>query len=702
MSNHLPTPTTCAPLWLLTTLASALLVACGGGGDSGGALAESATQDVLGTTLVATDIAATDATLGIEAQASFHSAPVLLEAPDDSDALDAGATAQQPPRRQTVPPAQTGLATRQLTVQALQSASRMHTLSAPTAADGQAAPMAAGTVVATYSPAQIRAAYGLPALPTAGTALSATQAAQLGAGQTIYIVNAQHNPNAAAELSAFNQKFGLPACTARTLASGSTLPLAAASKTACELVIAYSTTTGTTTNTAPGYNAGWATEIALDVQWAHATAPLARIVLIEAPDAAVNSLAAAVKLANAMGPGVVSMSFGAAEGAWTASMEAAFAGAGMSYLAATGDSGAAVSWPAVSPKVLAVGGTTLGYSGGNRSEVGWSGTGGGVSAFTSAPSYQTVSVPGLGSVARRSVADVAFNADPSTGQYVAVMAPGSNAVNWISAGGTSLSTPQWAGLLAVANAQRALAGKAMLGAPHALLYGSFASVPGTYAATFADITTGRHGTCSTCTAKAGYDAMTGLGTPNASYLLSGLANGTVPMAPPTLSGATITGKVGTALSFNVNASAGNALVYSLAGAPAGMTISSTGQVGWATPVVGTYAFTVTVRDSKTGQAASAVFAAQIVKSGPTITAPSLTGVAGKAMTGTITISDPGATSLTMTVSGAPGGMKFSTSGLNLVTSWASPVTGSYSLKLTVVDNAGLSATAAVPITITAK
>ena len=280
--------------------------------------------------------------------------------------------------------------------------------------------------------------------------------------------------------------------------------------------------------------------------------------------------------------------------------------------------------------------------------------------------------------------------------------PGSSTVNWISAGGTSLSTPQWAGLLAVANAQRALAGKALLAAPHALLYSSLASVPGTYAATFADITSGRNGTCGTCTAKSGYDAMTGLGTPNAAYLIAGLAGAAVPVAPPTVAGATITGKVGTPLSFNVNASAGNPLSYSLAGAPSGMAISGTGQVTWAKPVVGTYAFTVKVVDSKTGQSASAMFTVQIVKSGPTITVPTLSGVAGKALTGTIAISAPGSTSLTMTVSGVPSGMKFSTSGLNLVASWASPVTGSYSLKLTVVDNAGLTATATVPISITAK
>ena len=113
------------------------------------------------------------------------------------------------------------------------------------------------------------------------------------------------------------------------------------------------------TAAAPAYESGWATEIALDVQWAHATAPLARIVLIEAADASLNSLLGGVKLANAMGAGAVSMSFGANEGNYTASVDAAFTGAGMTYLAATGDWGAAVSWPSVSPKVLAVGGTSL-------------------------------------------------------------------------------------------------------------------------------------------------------------------------------------------------------------------------------------------------------------------------------------------------------------------------------------------------------
>ena len=140
----------------------------------------------------------------------------------------------------------------------------------------------------------------------------------------------------------------------------------------------------------PTYNSGWATEIALDVQWSHATAPLARVILIEAPDASLSSLVGAIDLADSMGPGIVSMSFGSAEGSWTASADPAFGAASMTYLGAAGDSGAGVEWPAVSAHVVAVGGSTLTYTGsGARSEVVWSGTGGGISAYVPAPAYQT-------------------------------------------------------------------------------------------------------------------------------------------------------------------------------------------------------------------------------------------------------------------------------------------------------------------------
>jgi len=645
-------------------------------------------------------------------------------------------------------------------------------------------PMATGTVSATYTPAQIRAAYNLPDLPAAGTTLTAAKAAQMGAGQTIYIVDAYHNPNTIAELAAFNQKFALPTCTSKTIAINSILPLASASNTACEIAVVYNTAAGTMTATAPAYNAGWATEITLDVQWAHATAPLARIVLIEAPDASLNSLLGAVKLANSMGPGVVSMSFGAPEGSWTASVDSVFTAPQMTYLAATGDSGMAVSWPSVSPNVLAVGGTTLSYSGpGTKSEVSWSGTGGGISAYSAVPSYQTNAVPGMGFPARRVVADVAFNADPATGQYTATIAPGSSTVNWLSVGGTSLSTPQWAGLIAIANANRALISKAAIGLPHTVLYGQLATSPGTYASNFTDITSGSHGNCGTCYAKVGYDELAGLGTPNATNLLNSLT-GTNASAAPTVPSTAVTGTVGTALSFTVSAIASNPLTftlsgapggmsinnagvvtwatpvagkysavvvakdsvtgltgqgtysltisnptaptltaaniigrpgvalsftatavsnnpvtYALSGAPAGMTINSTGVVSWPAPVIGTYTVTVSAKDTKTGLTGTAAYSVKIANSGPVITASAINGTAGKALSSSINIADPSATSFTISISGVPLGMTFSLSGMNVLVNWATPVAGNYSLKVVVTNNNGLSSQATIPVSI---
>jgi hypothetical protein len=773
---------------------AAVLAACGGGSqDRAAGAQQDPTPLATGTTTIQLDTGWLPDDAGARlAQPTFHTAPLLLDAPGDADVNDPAGSASLPPHVQAVPVEFAGLSTRRLTVQALESARRMRTLGArPVAADGTAIPMAGTGFVSTYSPAQIRAAYGLPALPAAGTALTGAQAAQLGAGQTIYIVDAMHDPNVAAELAAFNQRFGLPACTTRSIAISASLPLAAAPSGACEFSVVFSSTGGAPVATAPAYDPDWAAEITLDVQWAHATAPLARIILVEARDASLDSLTGAVKLANAMGPGIVSMSFGAAEGSYTASADSAFAGANMSYLAATGDSGAAVSWPAVSSKVVAVGGTSLNYSGsGTRSEVAWSGTGGGTSQYTPTPGYQVATVPGMGSVARRTVADVAFNADPATGQYVAVISPGNPTVNWISVGGTSLATPQWAGVLAIANALRAQASKPALAAPHAVLYGQVGSLPGTYAAAFADVTRGTNGSCSTCTAKTGYDPLTGLGTPNVGTLLTSLVNSSATATAPVVTAATISGKVGTALSFTVSVTAPNPVTYTLGGAPSGMVIGATGAVTWPAPVAGSYAVTVTAKDSRTGLSGLGVYtvvitalqptvapvvgsgsitgkpgtalsfavsvvapnpvtyslsgapsgmtinsagvvawvnpalgsysvtvrakdsrtgltgqgtyAVRIAASGPVITASALTGVAGKALTGTISISDSGVAALSISISGAPMGMSFSFNGSTLKLAWASPVAGSYSLKILVMDSAGLSALASVPVSIVAK
>ena len=501
----------------LALCAAAVLSACGEGNDGSSTSSSQAEAAPLATgqTMVQVDTPVMPEALANQvALPTYHLAPVLLDAPDGA--------ASAIPHHQMVAARADDAATARLTVQTLQAAAIRQRMNVAIDANGDqtASPQATSSAVTTYTPAQIRAAYGLTVLPTSFTGLSAAQAAALGAGQTVYIIDAQHDPSAAAELAKFNQTFGLPTCTTKAIAPNVALPLAAASTTACEFSVVYGTASGSMTATAPAYDSGWATEITLDVQWVHATAPLARIILVEAPDASLNSLIGAVKVANTMGPGVVSMSFGSGEGNWTASVDAAFSVKNMSYLAATGDSGAGVSWPAVSPYVLAVGGTSLTYSGsGTRYEESWSGTGGGTSQYTATPSYQTnTSVPSLGFVNHRTVADVAFNANPSTGQYVAIIPPGSTTTNWVSAGGTSLSTPQWAGLIAITNATRALQARLPMGQPHAVLYGQLGSVPGTYAATFADITKGSDGSCNTCTARVGYDPLSGLGTPNSGSL----------------------------------------------------------------------------------------------------------------------------------------------------------------------------------------
>lgn len=780
--------------WLPAVCVATMVSACGGGASNMDSQSSASGQKVetplaSGTTTLQLDVA-TLPTAAAEQVAlpTFHVAPVLLNAPDDVDSADNVASARMSPRTQVVPVEFESLSTRRLTVQALESVRHMRVMSALTA-DGSGTPMAAGSMVATYSPAQIRAAYGMPSLPSVGATLTASQAAQLGAGQTIYLVDAMSDPNIASELAAFNQKFGLPTCTTQTIATNAALPLATASASSCVLSIVYNTAGGAMTSAAPPYDAGWATEIALDVQWSHATAPLARIILIEAPNASIASFLGAVNLANSMGAGVVSMSFGTQEGNWTASVDSVFTGHNMTYVASTGDSGASVQWPAVSPNVVAVGGTTLTYSGtGVRSEMTWSDTGGGISQYTPTPIYQNSAVPGMGTAAHRTVADVAFNADPSTGQYVAVITQGSSTVMWASVGGTSLGAPQWSGIVAVANASRALSAKPALGDPHTVLYGQISTVPGSYASEFDDITKGSDGSCSTCSAKVGYDQVTGLGTPNVADLLSTLTGAPAVATAPVVTSASIGGQVGTTLSFTVSVADTNPVTYTLSGSPSGMSISSTGAVTWVTPAIGfysvvvtakdtktglsgngiytviiaaqpgpgitsaiisgqvgtalsfavsvtdpnpvtcvlsgapsgmaissagavtwptplagTYSVTVTARDPKTGQSGQGVFMVKITAAaGPVVTAAAMTGVVGQSLTGMISISDPGVSSLSVSISGAPMGMMFSVTGLTFTTRWASPVLGSYSLKISVADSAGRSTQTIIPITITAK
>ncbi len=674
---------------------AALLSACGGEQSAQGpsATATEATSNVAtGSTNFSMQLAPDDAPAA-SAVPTYHLAPVLLDAPGDADTADANTSAHSTAHYQALPQSLQNVATRGLTLSMLRELRKE--------ADATSATPMASSGVTTYTPAQIRAAYGLPALPASGTTPSGAQAAQLGAGQTIYLIDAYSDPNVATELAAFNTKFGLPGCTAQSISSGANLPLAVAAGNVCVFSVVNSNAAGEMTSVAPAYDSGWATEIALDVQWAHATAPLARIILINAPDPSTTSFDGAVALANAMGPGIVSMSFGADEGNWTSSASTVFSGSGMTYLASAGDSGPAVNWPAVAPNVLAVGGTSLTYSGsGTRSESAWSDTGGGISLYTAVPAYQTNAVPGVGTLSHRSVSDVAFNANPNTGQYLAVMEPGNSSVSWVSAGGTSIGSPQWAGILAVANAMRATASKTALGDPHSMLYQQIGAVSGTYASAFHDVTSGTDGTCATCSARVGYDQVTGLGTPNVASLLTVLTGSTITSSPtaPAVTGATINGQTGTALTFQVSASDANTLTYSLAGGPSGMTIGSSGIVSWAVPVAGTYKVTASAKDSKTGLSGSAVYTVVITAPvAPVVASANISGVAGAALTYAVTVTDANPVAFTLT--NAPSGMSIGSSG---VVSWAKPVAGKYTVTVTAKDSkTGLTGKGTLSISISA-
>ena len=255
----------------------------------------------------------------------------------------------------------------------------------------------AATGPAGLSPAQVLHAYGFD------------QVSWKGLGETIAIVDACDDPTVAADLHAFDLQFGLadPKLTVTKLSLGGLTPT---------------------------YDSEWALEISLDVEWAHAIAPKANIMLVEAPNASLGSLLFAVDYARTQpGVGVVSMSWGGPEFSGEGYYDSHFttpAGHGnVTFVASSGDSGAPASWPSISNNVLAVGGTTLsiGANGNYAGEAAWSRSGGGYSPYEPEPSYQR-SVQTTG---QRSNPDVAYDADPGSG--FAVYDNGS----WCVVGGTS-------------------------------------------------------------------------------------------------------------------------------------------------------------------------------------------------------------------------------------------------------------------------
>jgi subtilase family serine protease len=338
-----------------------------------------------------------------------------------------------------------------------------------------------------YTPQQIKHGYGIDQIRFNSGAVVGD-----GEGTTIAIVDAYDDANITSDLAAFNTKFGLPQMNGQN---------------------GNPTFTKVKQTSRISSNAGWALEIALDVEWAHAIAPQADIVLLEAKSASITNLLSMVNSArNRSGVVAVSMSWGAGEFSSEASYDSYFTTPSghppITFFASSGDAGAPVGWPSISSNVVSVGGTHLNLdSAGNFiSETGWSGSGGGVSAYISKPSYQSA-LP----YARRSNPDVAYDADPSTGFPVYDTVSYSGQTGWFEVGGTSAGSPQWAALIAIADQGRKLAGKATLNGRTQTLPAiySAAATPGN----FHDITSGTSTGSPNYTASAGYDLVSGPGSP---------------------------------------------------------------------------------------------------------------------------------------------------------------------------------------------
>jgi subtilase family serine protease len=427
-----------------------------------------------------------------------------------------------------------------------------------------------------FSPAQVQAAYGFNNVQFGSVKGD-------GSNETIAIVDAYNDPNILSDLARFDSQFSLPAPPSIKVVNqngGTSLPSA---------------------------NRGWATEIALDVEWAHAIAPGANILLVEASSATSTSLDAALDYArNAPGVVVVSNSWGGSEYSTEKSEDVHFttpAGhAGVTFTVAAGDSGTGAEYPSSSPNVLSVGGTSLRLGSGSAwsSESVWSGGGGGTSLYESVPGYQS----GLG-LTKRGTPDVSYDADPNTGVAVYDTYGSSG---WVEVGGTSAGAPQWAALIAIADQGRAIAGLGSLGNAQAALY----SLP---RSDFHDIVAGSNGLSAT----AGYDVSSGIGSPIANLVIADL----VTSGGSTGSGGTSGSSGGTS---GTSGTSGSSTLGTPTITNAAAVSSTSASLTW-TSVTGASGYSVLIVDPTTGLTTS------IGSVGPTTTSATVTGLtAGSSVT----------------------------------------------------------------------
>jgi subtilase family serine protease len=255
---------------------------------------------------------------------------------------------------------------------------------------------------------------------------------------------------------------------------------------------------------------GWALEAALDIQWAHAIAPRATILLVEAKTDELDAMMEAIDYAARRGAAVISNSWGTDEFSGEERYDKHCRLRSSVCVFASGNSGNPALYPAANPYAIAVGGTTLRLTaaGGVIDEVAWRGSGGGVSAYEPKPPYQNT----VNSFGGRGAPDVSYNANPLTGFPVYDSFGYAGQSGWFRLGGTSVAAPQWAGIIAAADQLRASAGRRPLAsrhvASHTALY-ALAGGPALY-----DVTAGSNGPCGIiCRAGPGFDFVTGLGSP---------------------------------------------------------------------------------------------------------------------------------------------------------------------------------------------
>src|SRR4051812_17123260 len=406
-----------------------------------------------------------------------------------------------------------------------------------------------------FGPADLTSAYKLPASG--------------GTGGTIAIVDAMDDPNAESDLATYRSQFGLPACTTangcfrKVNQNGAASPL-------------------------PASDVGWGQEISLDLDMASAICPNCKILLVEASTASIADLGAAVNRAALLGANVISNSYGGGESASDPSTTSSFYNhPGILITASSGDSGFGVEYPAAATTVMAVGGTPLVRSTAARgwTETAWTGAGSGCSTVETKPTWQHDT-----GCARRTVADASAVADPATGVSVFVSASG----GWLVFGGTSVAAPVVASIFALTG--------------HA---NSTPQYPYTNPTQFFDVVGGSNSTtgCTPsylCTAVAGYDGPTGIGSPNGSAMTGVAPGNDFSVAVSPTSASVVRGNPTSAtVSTATTSGAAQTVGLSVTGAPAGVTAtlsptsvtsggSSTLSITTATTTVaGTYTLTIT-------------------------------------------------------------------------------------------------------------